>query len=208
MRFVLAIFAFIFSISACFADPAPQPMPWVKISEWYFSPLQVRMWGPTTLSDPQPWNGVYVRVNVADPYPSPALQPGTWYTADVRPLGVGYDPTTGSWIGATVMFVSGIEIITGGTSAESVEPDINITFARADDTTANCAKYLGQALIPNLTDVLTGARIVGGGIRSNMSTVIPLTDGQFKFCFTTTTTGAWPDHPSYGVNLTVQLWGH
>ena len=207
MRVLTIIGCLLFSFSA-FADPVPLPMSWVKVSEMFYSPLQVRMWGPLTLSDPQPWNGVYIRVNVSDPYPSPALQPNTWYSTDLTALGVGYDPATGGWIGATMAFVSGIEIITGGTSVETNEPAIYITFARLDDAAADCTKYIGQAVVPNLTDSVTGANIVGGGVRSNVSTVIPLKDGKFKFCFRTTTTGAWPDHPSYGVNLTVQMWGH
>lgn len=183
---------------------APRPMPWSEVGRMFFSPLQVRMWGPDTLSDPQPWTGCYVRVNVSDPYPSPALQPDTWYTIDLRPLGVGYDPVTGLWIGADMAFMSGIEIITGGsqqavdTNGNPVYPDVQITFARPEDTTADLTRYIGQTLDPLQ---------IGGGSRTNMSTVIPLTDGQYKFSFHDTTVGQYPTQPSYGINLTLQLWG-
>lgn len=199
MRFLATIFFCLTICSVAAADPAPQPMPWNEVGRIFYTPLQVRMWGPDTLADPQPWTGVYVRVNVDDPYPSPALQPGVWYTADLRPLGIGYEPAGGAWIGADVMFVSGVGIISGGISVEPAIPDFHITFARPDDTTANCKKYIGQTSL--------GSAAGGGGARSPFSTIVPMTDGHYKFCFTTSTSGNWPSHPSYGINLTVQWWG-
>lgn len=187
------------------ADPAPRPMPWLEIGRHFYSPLQVRMWGPDTLADPQPWTGTYIRVNVSDPYPSPELQPGTWYTVDLRPLGVGYEPGTTTWIGADVAFLSGIGIISGGNnppvnaSGQSALPDFHVTFARADDETANCAKYQMQTSL--------GYATAGGGARSATSTMVPLKDGQYKFCFWRSTVGNWPAAPGYGLNLTLQWWG-
>lgn len=167
-------------------SPVPQPMPWVKLSELYYCPLQVRMWGPDTLSDPQPWTGLYVRVNVSDPYPDPALLPNTVYTVDLTPLGVAED--------AKVAFLSGILIITHGSASET--GDVRVTMAAHGDP-LDVSKYIGQTVEAQ----------VGGGQRSNMATWVPLNAGKFDFSFQANTTGVWPANCGYGINLTLQAWG-
>lgn len=176
-----------FLVGPAMADPSPRPITWALMNEIYVSTLQVRAWGPDTLADPQPWTGVYVRVNVSDPYPDPALVPGTWYIVDLAPFGVAAD--------AKAAFLSGLLIITHGTTPETA--DLHITFARPDDAVANCSKYIGQAIEP----------FVGGGQRSNMATWVPLVGGKFKFCFNTATGGTSPANSAYAVNLTLQAWG-
>lgn len=183
----LFLMAFLFGASSALADPSPRPIPWVTITEWHVSTLQVRVWGPGTLEDPQPWTGLYFRGNVSDPYPSPQLSAGTWYTVDLAPFGVEED--------AKAAFLSGILIITRGTAVETA--DVHVTMARADDTTADCSKYIGQTI----------EATAGGGQRSNMATFVPLSQAKFKFCFYLNTPGQWPDNSSYGINLTLQAWG-
>ena len=99
-------------------------------------------------------------------------------------------------------------IISGGTNVEGA-------VSRAQYRTSILRSQGRRTRLPTarniwdkrFTDSATGADVIGGGARSNMSMVIPLTDGKFKCCFTTTTSGIWPSHPNYGVNLTLQLWG-
>lgn len=203
---VLVLLVFIYLPSMACAEPAPRPMPWVEIGRSFYSTIQVRMWGPDTLADPLPWTGTYIRVNVSDPYPSPALQPNQWYMADLSALGVGClpgtvpcSPQSPGWIGADVIFLSGVGIISGGLSSEPAIPNLVVTFARADDATANCAKYISQTAL--------GSAAGGGGVRSGASTFVPTTNAQYKFCFNRSTEGNWPDHPAYGINLTVEWWG-
>lgn len=173
--------------SALFADPSPRPVPWVTITEWHISTLQVRMWGPNTLSDPQPWTGLYFRGTVSDPYPSPELQQNTWYEVDLTPFGVAPD--------ATMAFLSGMLIISHGGASETAE--VRFSMARANDTTADCSKYLGQTI----------EAAVGGGQRSNMAAFVPLYNGKFKFCLTHGNGGTYPGGSAYGINLTLQAWG-
>lgn len=219
---IAALFGCFLSVSAI-AELAPRPMPWIEKGREFYSPIQARLWGPGTYSDPLPYTGVYIRVNVSDPYPlvdgvgqqcptagngCGALQPGVWYHVDLRPLGVGTDPATGEYIGADFGTFSGVSIISGGTqslnaSGQTVSPEVHFTFARPDDNAAVCGgKYIGQNLNPLQA---------GGGVRSNLSTLIPMVDGQYKFCFEVTTVGNWsqtaPSNPAYGVNLTIQTWG-
>lgn len=207
MKKLLALLSLLLSTLA-YADPAPRPMPWVEISRHFYSPIQVRMWGPDTLADPQPWTAVYIRSHVSDPYPSPELQPGVWYDANVAALGIGCEPGTSpcnpessGWIGADVLFVSGVGIITGGTSTEPAIPDMHVTFAQPNDPVTNspCVKYLGQFSLPDA--------LPNQGTREDFSTIIPMINSKFKFCYTASTTGNWPTHPGYGLNLTAQWWG-
>lgn len=184
MRVFLLLLAM---MGSAFAEPAPRPMPWITVNEWHVATSQVRMWGPNTLEDPQPWTGLYFRGNVSDPYPSPQLQPGTWYEVDLTPFGVADD--------ATVAFLSGILIITHGTNAEIA--DVRVTMARANDATANCDKYIGQTIEANTS----------GGQRSNMATFVPLHQGRFKFCFMHANGGVYPNGSAYGINLSLQAWG-
>lgn len=205
-KLIILTFTFFAAITAAFADPAPRPMPWIEKGREFYTSIQARMWGPDVLTDPQPWTGVYVRVNVTDPYPSPALQPLTWYEVDLRPLGVGCEPGSNpcEFIGADYGFFSGVEIITGGkyqsvnSIGQSVYPEVHVTFASYDDVTADCSKYIGQTLDPLQ---------IGGGSRSNMSTLIPMKDAKFKFCFSVSTVGIWDNAPAYGINLSIQSWG-
>lgn len=216
-KIILNLLFLVLSLNVVLAEPFPR-LPsnagWVKANNIYYSNLQARMWGPNTYSDLLPYTGNYIRVNVSDPYPivnnqgqqcfsisssCRALQPGQWYFVDLRPLGVGTDPDTGQYVGAKFVIVNGVAIITGGTQNQNVNPEIHFTFARPDDNTASCTKYIGQTLNPLQ---------VGGGVRSNVGTLIPTIDGQYKFCFSVNTSGNWPNSPAYGVNLTVQLWGN
>lgn len=212
MRFsarILFGLAFVVSLvpfsSPVLAEPAPRPMPWIPIAQWYYSPLQVRLYGHTTIADPWPVNAVYIALNgqivdgVPQNYPSPQIAAGTWVEVDLAPF-IGDLASQ-----ADVAFLSGLEVITTGNAIETAIPSITVTFARADDTTANCAKYIGQASAPQMT--AGPYNVIGNGTRSNMASVVPLTAGKFKVCLQYANTGNWPDHASYAINLSIQLWG-
>lgn len=204
MRFIASIFALLFAASPALAEPPPLPMPWVKLSEIYYTPTQVRLYGagsqpPSFCTISQPCNAVYVMTHLPTSignYGPPAtncVDPPTcnqWasnpITVDLAPFGIAED--------AKVAWLSGMLIITHGTTVETA--DIHVTFA-AYGGPIDCTRYLGQTVEPH----------VGGGQRSNMSTLVPLSERKFQFCYFLNTPGEWPDNSSYGINLSIQAWG-
>lgn len=181
-----------FVSTAAFAEMAPKPMPWFQVTQLFFSPLQVRMWGPASYADPYPWTGLYYRggnlTPTNDPYPSPELQSGVPYTMDLTPFGVGSD--------ATIAFLSGILIIS---MDDATLGEMRITFApHASPPTIDCTRYIGQAVSYN---------VFQGEVRSNMATFVPLNGGKFDFCIIKGGTGDPIMNASYGINLTLQMWG-
>lgn len=124
------------------------------------------------------WGGTHLS-------PAYGAQPDTWVEVDLKPLGVPVD--------AKAAFLSGILIITN--PAQSEIADMRITFARPSDPDAIPTDYIGQTCIQG-----------DGGQRSNMACWVPLENGSFKFFYHVTSEGSYPDHPCYGVNLSVQAW--
>lgn len=114
-----------------------------------------------------------------------------WVTIDTTTLCDGSSnclPT-----GVKGIFVSGILIITHGTTNEAC--DLNFA-ARAYGDLLNEGNSICQTIEPFL----------GGGQRSGCSTWIPVVNDKFQIYQKTNTPGTWPDHCSYGINLVVQAY--
>lgn len=183
-----------------FAEPPVLPLPWVKLSEIYYTPSQARTYGSNGVINcgGAPCNAVYVQTHLpvgSDEGPqaticvdAPACTKWTSapVTIDFRPFGVAED--------GKVAFLTGILVITHGSTVETA--DIHVTFAAAGSP-IDCTKYIGQTVEAD----------VGGGQRSNMSTLAPLTDGQTQMCYYLNTPGRWPTNSSYAINLSIQAWG-
>ena len=99
----------------------------------------------------------------------------TWCTVDLSEL----VPKS-----AISVFLSGILIITHGTSLETA--DLNISFRSIENDelcptpqTPECVQYIGQAV----------EATVGNGQRSNMATWVPVKNGKFQFRYHTSTGG-------------------
>ena len=182
MRWLVALLCL---CSIALAEPAPRPLPWVRITEWYITPSQARLYGPGDGTAPEPWTGAYVLSHLPETY-GPQDE-GVWHHVDLKPFGVGQD--------AKVAFLAGLLLITRGGTNEIA--DIRLTFRAAGDQTASCDKYLGQAIEAN----------VGGGQRSNMASFVPLKNGEFEFCFHFNTPGQYPTNSAYGINISLQAWG-
>lgn len=166
-------------LSAAFAkaEPPPEPMNFATMTEFHVVTDQVRIY-----SD----NQIYAQTHLPTPCLGNCVE-GTWYRVNLSRWGVPID--------AKAAFFGGMLLITHGTIVETA--DIHATFKRPGDTTATCDKYFGQ----------TTEAHVGGGQRSNLATWIPLENASFDWCYTTTTSGNWPANSSYGVNMTLQMWG-
>lgn len=204
MKIISTIFASLIALlsaNSAFAEPPPMPMSWVKLSEIYYTPTQVRLYGagnePPSFCDTTLCNAVYVMTHLPGgtwgPPASNCVDPpacNQWVsnpiTVDLSPLGLAED--------AKVAWMSGMLIITHGTTVETA--DIHVTFA-AYGSPIDCTRYLGQTVEP----------AVGGGQRSNMATLVPLSERKFQFCYFLNTPGAWPTNSSYGINLSIQAWG-
>lgn len=98
-------------------------------------------------------------------------------------------------------FLSGMLLVTAGTAVEIADLHVAFKAVSNDETcpvpqTATCAPYVGQAVVA----------LPGGGTRAPLSLWVPLEAGKFHFKWTTSTSGPWPEHASYGVNLTLTAW--
>lgn len=176
MRFIIVLSVLFYSCAA-WAEPPALPLPWVKLSEIYYTPSQSRVYGPG--------NAVDVLTHLSSGNIGPQIQ-NTPVTVDLVPFGVSAD--------AKVAWLGGILIITHGTTNEVA--DMLMTFA-ADGDTIDCTKYIGQS----------AEAYIGGGQRQTMFVAVPLNAGKFQFCYSVATPGAWPTNSSYGINLSLQGWG-
>lgn len=108
---------------------------------------------------------------------------GKWTTIDVTALGVPAN--------AKAVTLTGILIITHGMTPELCDLHIAI---RAVGDDLHPGNYIGQVEETSVT----------GGQRSTMSTLVPLREGKFEYYWTRSTQGNWPNHCSYGINLSLQ----
>lgn len=186
MRHVMRLAAVIAALCAfqARAESPPSPLPWLRVSEFYVTPSPSRIYGPN--------NAVYVQTRLPEGSNVGPQQVDTWHTVDLAAFGVPSD--------AVAAYLSGMLVITGGTTPEIA--NITIGFRRPGDTTS-CGKYLGQATFQ--TNSVAGQSIIGGQ-RTNMATWVPLSNGKLEFCYSLSTAGAWPDNPSYAINLSIQAW--
>lgn len=113
------------------------------------------------------------------------LPRGVWTTIDAKLAGVPAD--------ALAVDLNGILIITHGTVRESC--DLHLALRKVGDTLP-CDYYIGQ----------TVEMEPGNGQRSNMSSWVPVVNGEFQACWTGTTTIPWPDSCAYGTTLHVQSY--
>lgn len=195
-RFILATLLALTSIAIARAEPPTLPLPWVKLSEIYYTPSQARLYGsggasincgkPVTHTNP--CNAVYVQTHLPTGSNEGPQAQNTPHVVDLVPYGVAED--------AKVAWLSGLLIITHGSSSEIA--DIMVSFAAENDAAFNCSKYIGQTI----------EAATGSGQRSNFSTMVPLTNGKFKFCYRLATPGGqYPSQSSYAINLSLQAWG-
>lgn len=186
MNTVARLFAVcaLLSASSANAESPVLPLPWIKATEFYVTPSPSRIYGPD--------NAVYIITHGPAGSDYGQQETNAWHTIDLAPFGVPAD--------ATAAFLSGLLIITGGTTAEIA--DLRVVFRRPGDMTS-CAKYMGQASFQ--TNSVNGQPI-GGGQRSTMATWVPLAEGKFELCYQLSTIGTWPTNPAYGINLSVQAW--
>lgn len=116
-------------------------------------------------------------------YPSTGHATGVWHTIDVTSKGVPVE--------AKSIFLSGILIITHGINSQQCDLTVSL---RAPGDTLNAGNYIGQ----------TFEASIGNGMRSNMSSRVPLVNGQFEIQWNYSGNGQWPNYCSYGVNLSIQ----
>lgn len=188
------------------AEPPPMPMPWLELTHFYYTPIQVRQFID---------NPVYFGTNIANNGGWGPQQKSVWNTVDLRPFGVGYAPpcsapvSSCTWVGVKMAQLSCDLIITGyppssdGIARQApITADLTLTFRAHGDTNAIITKYLGQTIEAH----------TGGGQRSNFSTIVPTDEnGMFDYAFNfpdnipawdgTSTGGA-----AFGANCTVQMW--
>lgn len=175
-------------VSPAFAEPPSLPLAWVKLTEIYYTTGQVRMYGDTPeVCSVAPCNAVYVQTRLGEGGDAGPQATDTWHTVDLTAFGVAED--------AKVAFLSGVLIITHGTTEELA--NLTVTLRAHGDNNSSCSKYLGQVIETS----------IASGQRSTFSTMVPLNAGKFDFCYRISTTGNYPDHSAYAINLSLQAWG-
>lgn len=179
MRKLIA--AMVLFASPALAEPPPQPLPWVQVSELHVTPSQVRMY-----SD----NVVYFQCNL----PTPVGQCGSdvWRAYDLKPLGVPAD--------AKFVFLAGNLILTHGTSVETV--DVQLTLRKPGDNAASCSKYMGQSVEAHVgggqrSGLAFWAPVDNGVINWCYRRYV---NGVMSDA------GSWPNNTAIGANLSVQAW--
>jgi hypothetical protein len=124
-------------------------------------------------------------VNTEDLPGGPAA--GIWHPIAVRDLGMPYDVVS--------VFLSGILIITHGTTVESC--DVTVAL-RAPGDSLSAGNYIMQTIEAS----------VGNGQRSGGASWAPVKDGVFEIQWNFLPAGAgdWPLHCSFGINLSAQQY--
>lgn len=121
----------------------------------------------------------------ANSYTQAGPPAGVWTPVYVEQHGVPGD--------AIAVYLSGILIITHGTTAETA--DLTVAF-RACGNDLPAAAYSGQVVEAH----------VGGGQRSGVSTWVPLSGACFEWQWNRSTSGTWPTNSAYGINLSMQAY--
>lgn len=114
-------------------------------------------------------------------------QPDTWTTVDLNPLGVPREAITA--------FLAGLLIITHGEAVEIA--DLRISFRHLGDTSVPLTTYESQTLEADTT----------GGQRSGVALWVPVVNGFIEYAYHVGTTGIYPAHSTYAINLVLQAWG-
>lgn len=168
----------------CSAPPRAEEIgnQWSRVSEFYFRNDNAHGRGDVFVN-------TYTGVHRPE-----TCKAAEWCAISVARYGVPSD--------AKVVFLSGLLIITHGSTAETA--DLLVGFRAFGDTNSLEALranggtwYLGQSVETSTS----------GGQRSTIATWVPVRDGKFEFRYEKSTPGAWPANSAYGVNLTIQAWG-
>jgi hypothetical protein len=202
-KLIFAVFVGLLS-SPVLAEPPPT-INWQPVTQFFYDPGQVRLYGANTGQDcvATICNAIYVMTHIAPysgaPNPEYGAQTPIVINADgssvVGPVEVDLTkPPLNVSADAKIGFLTGMLIITHGTTQETA--DVHVTAAAAGQP-IDCTRYLGQ----------TAEASVGNGIRSNAAFFVPLNAGKFQFCYYIQTPGKWPTNSSYGINFTLQMWG-
>jgi hypothetical protein len=163
--------------------PETFPPVWERVTELYINR------GP-----PRQYSGPVEVSNCFNPSPScmdsRGPEPGIWAVIDltIPPWNV---PGNAKWAD-----LRGRIIITHGSTQEMASA--GIAFRAIGDARVSCTQenFMGQGVETQ----------VDGGIRTNMSTWVPLIDGKFEMCWSKSTPGTWPANSSYAFNLSIQAW--
>lgn len=163
-------------------DPTLPPV-WEKVTDLYINSGPPRQYvGPVFMTNCWSVNGVCTG--------SRGPIPGVWTPIDltVSPWNLASD--------AKWAWLSGRVIITRGAASESAH--VGVMFRAPGDTRVICdqSHYMGQGVEAS----------AAGGIRTNMSTWVPLVNGKVEVCWEYSTPGTWPTNSSYGINLSIQAW--
>lgn len=89
------------------------------------------------------------------------------------------------------VFVAGLLIITHGYSIGTEIADLHLYFGDGD------GNLHPGAHAQTCTSM-------DGGERTNYGFWVPVIDGQIQFMWTKSTDGDWPEHPAYGLTITIQ----
>ena len=108
---------------------------------------------------------------------------GQWNSVDVSEY-VPYN--------ATSIFLSGILVITHGTTSECA--DLRVYFRKPGSK-----RYaFGQAIEASIEN----------GQRSTYSTWVPIEDGKFEFYWWVPVLSTWPTYSAYAINLLMEAYTH
>lgn len=163
------------------AQTASLPLEWQMSTEIFTHRKQLRIY------ENSPVNLITgTAAGTASPPRGPQAN-GIWNRVDLKPWGVA---ANAKWAE-----LSGILIVTHGTQPETAH--INITFRAVGDNDSNCNHYIGQTI----------EAATGNGQRSGLTVTVPLTNGEFEWCYIRHTPGTYPSNSAYGINLVLQKWG-
>lgn len=201
MRIAAALAAF-FVPAVSIAEPPPEPLPWERATDIYFTPSQVRMY-----SD----NVIYVQTRLEGGVCLGVCQEQTWTQIDLTRYGVPTD--------AKFVFLSGLSIISHGYTLENA--NIFSSYRRpGSNSDPLCEKYMTQAQDTRDGTPPGGPYLMrsngsiysmpSGSSRSNFALWAPVANGKLEFCYRIQTNAAnpgnYPNFSSYGLNASIQGW--
>lgn len=182
MKYLIALALMLFASPVLATTAQTLPVPWVKTTETYV------IFGQVSVHPNNPVN-LITGTKVGDPAPprGPQVQ-NAWSSVDLKPYGVAAD--------AKWAMLQGIQLITASQNHTLETATIQASF-RAPGTAGVCSDYSNESAVS----------VPMQGIRDSTMAVVPLVNGAFEWCYKRSTGGTQPDHASYGINLSVVMWG-